>query len=93
VHCRVLPEAGGSVEADGWSRLCGGVFWRQSLSVSQQQQGNEDLYEYNNMLRHGIFEAYSGIFNGMSNEKCNQYLKPYVQVCVLEPPGAPAGAT
>lgn len=46
----------------------------QNLSVQQQQSGDEDLYEYNNQLRHGIFEAYSGILNGMSSEKVSQFL-------------------
>lgn len=44
------------------------------MSVQQQQSGDEDLYEYNNQLRHGIFEAYSGILNGMSSEKVSQFL-------------------
>lgn len=47
----------------------------QTLSVQQQQSGDEDLFEYNNQLRHGIFEAYSGILNGMSAEKVSQFLE------------------
>ncbi|CAL5228954.1 g12186 [Coccomyxa viridis] len=48
----------------------------QQLSVMQQQAGNEEAFEYNSLLRHGIFEAYSGILNGMSSAKCDHYLKP-----------------
>ena len=46
----------------------------QSLSVQQQQSGNEELFEYNNQLRQGIFEAYSGILNGLSREKASHFL-------------------
>jgi len=42
--------------------------------VAQQQAGDEDSYEYNSLLRHGIFEAYSGILNGMSKPKSAQHL-------------------
>ncbi len=52
----------------------------QALSVQQQQAGDEDAVPYNNQLRQGIFEAYSGIFNGMSREKAAQSLGPYVVV-------------
>ena len=44
------------------------------MSVQQQQARDEDLFDFNNQLRHGIFEAYAGIINGMSPEKVNQYL-------------------
>ena len=44
------------------------------MSVQQQQTRDEDLFDFNNQLRHGIFEAYAGIINGMSPEKVNQYL-------------------
>lgn len=47
------------------------------LSVQQQQSGDEDLADYNNLLRHGILEAWAGMFNGLSKEKAEQYLKPY----------------
>ena len=46
----------------------------QALSAAQQQAGDEDSYEYNSLLRHGIFEAYSGILNGMSKPKSTQHL-------------------
>ena len=46
----------------------------------QQQAGNEEAFEYNSLLRHGIFEAYSGILNGMSSAKCDQYLQPSAPV-------------
>jgi hypothetical protein len=46
----------------------------------QQQSGDEEAFEYNSLLRHGIFEAYSGILNGMSQAKCDQYLRPFVPV-------------
>lgn len=46
----------------------------QALSVQQQQTGDEDFFDYNNLLRHGILEAYSGILNGLSREKVNQHL-------------------
>ena len=52
----------------------------QQLSVMQQQSGNEEAFEYNSLLRHGIFEAYSGILNGMSSAKCDQYLQPSAPV-------------
>ncbi len=42
--------------------------------MQQQQTGDEDFFDYNNMLRHGILEAYSGILNGLSREKANQHL-------------------
>lgn len=42
--------------------------------MQQQQARDEDLFDFNNQLRHGIFEAYAGIINGMSPEKVNQYL-------------------
>ncbi|KAK9806952.1 hypothetical protein WJX72_008531 [[Myrmecia] bisecta] len=51
----------------------------QQLSVLQQQTGDEESFEYNNLLRHGIFEAYSGVFNGLSKEKVDAFLKPYAQ--------------
>ncbi|KAK9837148.1 hypothetical protein WJX81_006220 [Elliptochloris bilobata] len=46
----------------------------QALSVAQQSTGDEDAYEYNSLLRHGIFEAYSGILNGMSKDKSTQHM-------------------
>ena len=52
----------------------------QTLSVMQQQSGDEEAFEYNSLLRHGIFEAYSGILNGMSQPKCDQFLRPFVPV-------------
>ena len=55
----------------------------QSLSVMQQQAGDEQAFEYNSLLRHGIFEAYSGILNGMTTPKCDQYLRPFAPVCSL----------
>lgn len=42
--------------------------------MQQQQTGDEDFFDYNNLLRHGILEAYAGILNGMSREKVNQHL-------------------
>lgn len=53
----------------------------QGLSVGAQQSGDEETIDYNNQLRQGIFEAYSGIFNGLSKEKVDTYLAPYAQVC------------
>ena len=64
----------------------------QTLSVMQQQSGDEEAFEYNSLLRHGIFEAYSGILNGMSQAKCDQYLRPFVPVRASpsSPPPPPA---
>lgn len=31
--------------------------------------------EYNDQLRHGILDAFSGIIQGMGPAKCSQYLK------------------
>jgi hypothetical protein len=47
------------------------------LSVQQQQGADEDLIDYNNLLRHGILEAWAGMFNGLSKDKAEAYLKPY----------------
>ncbi|KAI3428693.1 hypothetical protein D9Q98_007516 [Chlorella vulgaris] len=47
------------------------------MSVQQQQSGGEDAAEYNNLLRHGILEAWAGMLNGLSKDKAEQYLKPY----------------
>lgn len=49
----------------------------QALSVAQQQTGDEEYADYNNMLRHGIFEAYAGLLNGLPPAMCNQYLGPF----------------
>ncbi|KAK9809817.1 hypothetical protein WJX73_009625 [Symbiochloris irregularis] len=46
----------------------------EELSIQQQQTNDEAVFEYNNLLRMGIFEAFSGIFNGMSPAKCEHYL-------------------
>jgi hypothetical protein len=54
----------------------------QGLSVSLQG-GNEEAFEYNSLLRHGIFEAYSGILNGLTTAKCDQYLRPFAPVRLL----------
>jgi hypothetical protein len=64
----------------GLNKGCGRA---QALSVAQQQAGDEDSYEYNSLLRHGIFEAYSGILNGMSKPKSAQHL---TQVAPVRPP-------
>jgi importin subunit beta-1 len=34
--------------------------------------------DYNNQLRHGILDAYSGIIQGMGPQKCAQYLRTEV---------------
>ena len=52
----------------------------QQLSVMQQQSNDEESLEYNTSLRMSIFEAYSGIFNGLSAPKISQYLKPPAEV-------------
>ena len=46
----------------------------QALSLAQQSAGDEDAYDYNALLRHGIFEAYSGILNGMSKGMSSKHL-------------------
>ena len=48
--------------------------WAQALSLAQQSAGDEDAYDYNSLLRHGIFEAYSGILNGMSKGMSSKHL-------------------
>ena len=54
----------------------------KGLSVQQQQAGDEDAFAYNNTLRRSIFDAYSGIFNGMSRDKINMYMPQYVPVSI-----------
>ena len=44
----------------------------QQLSMQQQASGDEDLVEYNNALRSGIFEAYAGMLNGLPGAMVNQ---------------------
>ncbi len=56
--------------------------------MQQQQAQDEDLFDFNNQLRHGIFEAYAGIINGMSPEKVNQYLLEPAPVRLLETPAS-----
>lgn len=36
---------------------------------------NVDYMDYNNQLRHGIVDAYSGIIQGLGPQKCMQYLR------------------
>lgn len=48
-----------------------------ALSVQQAGRDDEDIVDYNNMLRLGILEAWAGMFNGLTREKANQYLQPY----------------
>lgn len=57
----------------------------QALSVQQQQAADEDFFDYNNLLRHGILEAYAGILNGMSRPKINQHLVQAAMVTPLLP--------
>ncbi len=59
----------------------------QGLSIQQQQAGDEDAFAYNNTLRRSIFDAYSGIFNGMSRDKINMYMPQYVPVRHFCPSG------
>ena len=54
----------------------------QQLSVQQQQARDETAYDYNNLLRAGIFEAYSGIFHAMGATG-NQYLQEAAKVLPL----------
>ncbi|GFH22291.1 importin N-terminal domain-containing protein, partial [Haematococcus lacustris] len=44
------------------------------LSIASAQSGEADFVEYNNMLRNGIMDAYSGIIQGLGPAKCQQYL-------------------
>ncbi len=44
----------------------------QQLSMQQQAYRDEDLIEYNNALRAGIFEAYAGMLNGLPAAMVNQ---------------------
>ena len=52
----------------------------QTLSVMQQQSTDEESQEYNTLLRVSIFEAYSGIFNGLTAPKISMYLKAPAEV-------------
>ena len=40
----------------------------------------EDVIDYNNSLRMGILECYSGMLNGLTKKKANQLLLPYAPV-------------
>ncbi len=76
MHC---PHTVRSRPASATSHIKSGV---QALSVQQQQAADEDFFDYNNLLRHGILEAYAGILNGMSRPKINQHL---VQAAMVTP--------
>jgi hypothetical protein len=76
VHC---PHTVPRRPANAKSHIKSGV---QALSVQQQQAADEDFFDYNNLLRHGILEAYAGILNGMSRPKINQHL---VQAAMVTP--------
>eukprot|EP00898_Chlorokybus_atmophyticus_P004073 jgi/Chlat1/4667/Chrsp3S05614 len=41
---------------------------------AQQSKQDEELIDYNNSLRNGIFEAYSGIFQGFKGQKADRML-------------------
>mmetsp|Transcript_36758 Transcript_36758/g.92846 ORF Transcript_36758/g.92846 Transcript_36758/m.92846 type:complete len:881 (-) Transcript_36758:305-2947(-) len=49
-----------------------------ALSIQSAQTGDADYMDYNNQLRHGILDAYSGIIQGMGPAKCSQYLRTEV---------------
>lgn len=56
-----------------------------TLSVATQQQGGmmeDDILDYNNELRIGIFEAYAGIFNGLSQARCDEAMRGEVPMIV-----------
>ncbi|GBG75999.1 hypothetical protein CBR_g21240 [Chara braunii] len=55
------------------------------MSAQQQARGDEELIDYNNQLRRGIFEAYSGIFQGFKGKK-PEVLAPYAEhiICFIE---------
>ena len=42
--------------------------------AGDMQYHNEDILEYNNQLRQGILEAYTGIFQGVSPARINHWL-------------------
>uniref|UniRef100_A0A7S1X4C3 Importin subunit beta-1/Transportin-1-like TPR repeats domain-containing protein n=1 Tax=Tetraselmis chuii TaxID=63592 RepID=A0A7S1X4C3_9CHLO len=42
--------------------------------AGELQHTSEDMIDYNNQLRQGILEAYTGIFQGMTAAKINQWL-------------------
>ena len=46
----------------------------------------EDVIDYNNSLRMGILECYSGMLNGLTKKKANQLLLPYAPVSSWAPP-------
>ncbi len=41
--------------------------------------------DYNNSLRMGILECYSGMLNGLTKKKANQLLLPYAPVSSWAP--------
>lgn len=57
----------------------------EGLSVQQQQEGNEALFDYNTQLRLGILEAYAGIVHALTVEKAAQYLSPEASVSSQQP--------
>lgn len=53
------------------------------LSAAQMGQGDEELLDYNNQLRGGIFEAYSGLLQGFKGTPKTELLVPYAEHIVV----------
>lgn len=55
---------------------------RPLLFPSHTLPADADYQDYNNQLRHGILDAYSGIVQGLGPQKCSQYLRNEVSAVV-----------
>lgn len=55
-----------------------------SKVCAQMNTNDEEIMDYGNQLRHGIFEVYSGILQGFKNSKtelpCVAYLLQFIEV-------------
>ncbi|GAX79827.1 hypothetical protein CEUSTIGMA_g7267.t1 [Chlamydomonas eustigma] len=56
---------------------------KQAMSLSVSSGASEDFLDYNNMLRNGILEAYSGIIQGMGQAKAEMYMQNELQDIIM----------